>query len=155
MQFIDQSATYRKKSIHLSQAVSDGRAQVKARPGAALLAECFRPELKIVNNFDKSIDKRLKFDDLPTDGKLDLLAAELLPAIFDPDALPDGDNGIWRVRFLIDGTVERVLHIDASGIHPAPCDDRANDIEIETDVVTLMAILRAAIADYYHKRSIV
>lgn len=149
MQFIDQSPAYRRKAITLKQAVADGRAALTAPEDAAALALCFRPELKIANAFDRSIDKRVKFNDLPTGDKLDLMIAELLPKIFHGELIAGTGRESWRVRFLVDGDVERILHMDADGIAPAPADGRKPDVEIETDVITLMAILRAVIADFY------
>ena len=150
MQFIDQSADYRKKSVTLGAAVKDGRAQVVAPEGAETLALCFRPELRLANEFDRSINERVTFNDLPTDEKLDLMTAELLPKIYHPALLKQTGKDSWRVRFLVDGSVERVLHMDGDGVGHAPADERAPDVEIETDVVTLMAMLRAAIADFFH-----
>jgi hypothetical protein len=54
------------------------------------------------------------------------------------------------VRFVVDGDVHRTLQIDKDGIRASdPDPDSGPDIEIETDIVTLMAMLRSIIADYH------
>jgi len=63
MQFIDQSATYSKKSITLTTAIETERAKVTADPDAHKLNICFRPELEVANAFDAAIDARLRFFD--------------------------------------------------------------------------------------------
>ncbi len=148
MQFIDQSATYNRKSISLADAIKTGRANLFVAPGAEQLAKCFRPELSVAKGFDKSIDPRVKFADLSTPAKLDLMIDELLPGFFHPDLLAQTGRDTWQVRFVVDGDVQRDLHIDRDGIR-AGDPDRDPEIEVETDIVTLMAMLRAVIADYH------
>lgn len=152
MQFIDQSSAYNRKSISLHEAIAAERATLSADDDADQLAICFRPELKTAIAFDHQIDERVNFNELPTPEKLDLLIDELLPKFFHPDLLPLTGRDDWHVRFLIDGSVERVLHMDDRGLHNVTGSDATPAIDLETDVVTLMAILRSIIADFHlHK----
>jgi hypothetical protein len=150
MQFIDQSAAYNRKSISLADAVKAGRANLTLGPDAEKLGVCFRPELAVATAFDRSINTRLKFADLSTPDKLDLMIDELLPGFFHADILPRTGRDNWRVRFVVDGTVRRTLEIDANGVRATKEEpDQSTDIEVETDAVTLMAILRSVIAEYH------
>lgn len=152
MQFIDQAAAYSQKSISLTKAVDAGRAKLSAAPDAEKLALCFRPALKVASAFDTSIDARLKFFELSTLAKLDLLIEELLPGFFHADLLPLTGRDSWTVRFVIDADVHRTLFMDATGIRAIE-DGQDTDpaIELETDVMTLLAILRSVIAEYHLK----
>lgn len=152
MQFIDQSAAYTQKSITLAQAVAAGRARVSAPEGAEKLAMCFRPELKVAIAFDLDIDERLDFNTLPAGEKLDLFAAELLPKFFHPDLIPITGRSEWHVRFVVDGSETRLLRMDGRGLHDVSHQDRGADIEIETDMVTLLAMLRSVIAEFHHRK---
>ncbi|MHA6262360.1 hypothetical protein ACXYMO_04090 [Arenibacterium sp. CAU 1754] len=152
MQFIDQSSAYNRKSISLQQAIATERATLNADPDADKLVICFRPELKIAIAFDHDIDERVNFNDLPTPDKLDLLIDDLLPKFFHPDLLRLSGREEWYVRFLVDGSVERTLHLDDRGLHDVSGTDVTPAIELETDVVTLLAILRAVIADFHLRR---
>jgi hypothetical protein len=50
----------------------------------------------------------------------------------------------------VDGTARRTLEIDANGVRATKDDpNQSPDIEVETDVVTLMAMLRSVIAEYH------
>lgn len=150
MQFIDQSAAYNRKSISLSEAIKAGRANLMLGPDAEKLAVCFRPELGVATAFDRAINGRLKFADLSTPAKLDLMIDELLPGFFHADMLAETGRDNWCVRFVVDGTVRRTLAMDANGVRATRDDpDQSPDIEIETDVVTLMAMLRSVIAQYH------
>jgi len=150
MQFIDQSAAYSKKSISLADAVAVGRAKMELQPGADKLALCLRPELGVANAFDAGINERLRFFDLTTPEKLDLMIDELLPGFFHANLLPLTGAESWSVHFVVDGDVHRTLIMDADGIRatePGPDDIPA--FELETDIMTLLAILRATIADFH------
>lgn len=152
MQFIDQSAAYTRKSITLDKALASGRAKMATKPGAERLAMCFRPELKVAISFDLDIEDRLVFNDLSTPDKLDLLIDELLPRFFHPDILVLTGKSVWYARFIVDGNVERLLRMDDRGLHDATGQKVPADVEIETDIVTLLALLRAAIAEYHMRR---
>ena len=150
MQFIDQSAAYSKKSISLANAVDAGRAKVEMQPGAEKLALCFRPELQVANAFDADINERLRFFELSTPEKLDLMIDELLPGFFHADLLPLTGGDRWSAHFVVDGDVHRTLIMDADGIRATePAPDDISAFELETDIMTLLAILRATIADYH------
>jgi len=149
MQFIDHSTAYVRKSISLTEAVQAGRAKLTASPEADKIAACFRPDAEIAAAFDKSIHARLRFDGLTTPEKLDLLIEELLPDFYHPELLPLTGRSQWIVRFLVDGEVSRPLMLDSRGIHAADTLDRTPDIDLETDAMTLLAILRSIIADYH------
>jgi len=150
MQFIDQSATYSKKSITLATALDSGRAKVTADPDAHKLNLCFRPELEVATAFDAAIDARLRFFDLPTPQKLDLFIDELLPGFYHADLLPLTGRESWTAHFVIDSNVRRTLIIDADGIRAIdPDPDLTPDFELETDIMTLLALLRAVIADFH------
>lgn len=152
MQFIDQAPAYRAKAVSPDAAIASGRARLDAVPGAERLAVCFRPELEIATAFDRSIHARLKFDVLPTDRKLDLMIDELLPGFFHPEALPMTGRARWVLRFVVDGTVTRTLQVDESGIRRIDGGDAPPDMLLETDIVTLMAMLRFCIADHHRSR---
>jgi len=109
MQFIDQAAAYSKKSISLEQAIQSGRAKLVLQPGAEKLALCFRPELEIANAFDARIDARLRFFDLSTPAKLDLLIDELLPEFFHLDLLPG--LGLAGITYLVTRIIGKVASI--------------------------------------------
>lgn len=152
MQFIDQAAAYSKKSVSVEQAVQSGRAKLRLDADTDKLAQCFRPELEIANAFDAGIDERLRFFELSTPDKLDLLIDELLPGFYHADLLPATGRDSWIVRFLVDGDVHRTLLIDADGIHRVEEDhDQDAAMELETDIMTLLAMLRSIIADYHLK----
>lgn len=150
MQFIDQSTTYSKKSITLATALETGRAKLTADPDAHKLNICFRPELEVANAFDTAIDARLRFFDLTTPQKLDLFIDELLPGFFHPDLLPLTGRDSWTAHFVVDANIHRTLIMDKDGIRsidPAP--GLTPDLEMETDIMTLLALLRAVIADFH------
>ncbi|MGR3660736.1 MAG: hypothetical protein ACU0CA_06035 [Paracoccaceae bacterium] len=149
MQFIDQAAAYTRKSISLEQALSSGRAKLTADPDWEKLAVCFRPELELANAFDRDIDARLSFKDLSTPAKLDLLIDELLPEFFHADLLALSGRDNWIVRFVVDGGIVRTLKIDSEGVHPVDGQDWIATFELETDIMTLFAILRSVIADFH------
>jgi len=152
VQFIDQAPAYSQKSISLTKAIEGGRAKVNAVSGSEKLMQCFRPELEIANAFDRAIDARLRFFDLPTPDKLDLLIHELLPNFYHPEFLPLTGRDTWVVHFVVDGDVHRTLIMDADGIRPLESrPDEVPTIELETDVVTLLALLRSTIADFHLK----
>ncbi|MCF6231688.1 MAG: hypothetical protein L3J36_01085 [Rhodobacteraceae bacterium] len=46
------------------------------------------PDLEIANAFDARVDARLKFNNLTTSAKLDLLINDLLPDFFTPECCP-------------------------------------------------------------------
>ncbi len=149
MQFIDQSAAYNRKSITLQKAISAGRAKMSSKPGIERLAMCFRPELKVAISFDLDIEDRLVFDELSTPDKLDLMIDELLPRFFHPDILVLTGKTVWYAKFVVDGSVERLLRMDDRGLHNVTGQSIPADVEIETDIMTLLAMLRAAIAQYH------
>ena len=153
MQFIDQAPAYKHKSISLKKAVEMGRAKVTIAPECQQLGHCFHPELTAATGFDKRIDKKVKFNDLPTPEKLDLMIGELLPEFYHADQLPQTGREAWMARFLIDGDVERVLRMDAAGLQVVDATDETPDFELETDIMTLMAILRSVIAEYHHNKN--
>jgi hypothetical protein len=152
MQFIDHASSYNKKSITLDRALAENRIRLDFEPGAEKLAQCFRPELKIAIAFDLEIEDRVKFNALPTNEKLDLLIDELLPRFFHPGLLLLTDRPVWHVRFVVDGQHVRVLRLDAFGLHLVPDDMNSADVEIDTDIVTLLALLRALIAEFHYTR---
>lgn len=152
MQFIDQSAAYTRKSITLDKALDAGRAKITAAPGSEKLAICFRPELKVAIAFDLEIDDRVNFKTLPTPDKLDLMIDELLPRFFHPDLLPLTGREVWHVRFVIDGNHRRTLRLDDHGLHDVSGEDPEAEVELETDILTLLALLRAQIAEFHHTR---
>ena len=153
MQFIDQAPAYRHKSISLKKAVEMGRAKVSVAPECQQLGHCLRPELTVATGFDKRIDKKVKFNDLPTPEKLDLMITELLPDFYHADQLPQTGREAWVARFLVDGDVERILQMDATGLHVVDVVEGEPDFELETDIMTLMAILRSVIAEYHHNKN--
>lgn len=152
MQFIDQSAAYTRKSITLDKALAAGRLKMTTTPGVERLATCFRPELKVAISFDLDIDERLDFNALSTADKLDLMIDELLPRFFHPDILVLTGKAVWYARFIVDGTVERLIRMDDGGLHDATGQKMRADVEFETDVMTLLALLRSEIAQYHHLR---
>ncbi|MDK3072589.1 hypothetical protein QO034_05660 [Sedimentitalea sp. JM2-8] len=152
MQFIDQSPAYAVKSMSLDKAIGSGRARTSVAPGGARALSCFRPELKAATAFDREINDRLDFNALPTPEKLDLLIDDLLPRFFQADKLAQSGRDRWLVSFLIDGRYERNLLIDAGGVHRVTDPDMPADISLETDIMTLMAILRSVIADVHLKK---
>lgn len=120
--------------------------------GAEKLALCFRPELEIANAFDARIDARLRFFELSTPAKLDLLIGELLPKFFHADLLPLTGRDSWSLRFLVDGDVDRTLVVDASGLRAVDTGQGGDPaFELETDIMTLLAMLRSVIADFHLK----
>jgi len=149
MQFIDQAPDYKQKSITLNKAIGLGRAKLVAPQGSEKLLICFRPELDKANAFDRSISKRLAFNELSTPEKLDLLIKELLPTFYHPEFLPLTGQDTWVVHFLVDGSVHRTLQLDAEGIHTISSQDCDPALELETDIMTLMAILRSTIANFH------
>jgi len=73
-----------------------------------------------------------------------------LPGFFHANLLPLTGRDSWTAHFVVDGNVHRTLIMDAKGIRsidPAP--DNTPDFELETDIMTLLALLRAAIADFH------
>ncbi len=152
MQFIDQAPAYSQKSISLDKAIQLGRAKLTAEPGAEKLVLCLRPELAVANAFDRSINARLKFAELSTPDKLDLLIDELLPGFYHAELLPRTGRETWVVRFAIDGNVQRTLTMDGDGMRAIENDpDQTPDVELETDIITLMAMLRSVIAEFHLK----
>ena len=149
MQFIDQAPAYRAKALTLNAAIDAGRARLTGSPGAQKIVACFRPELEIATAFDQAIHERVRFNDLPTPEKLDLMIAELLPGFYHPEDLGLTGRSTWTVRFLVDGTVERILRMDEEGLRAIDGTAATPDVELETDIMTLMAILRSVIADYH------
>lgn len=152
MQFIDQAPAYKTKSISLAQAIKSGRAKLTAEDGSEKLLASFRPELTVATAFDSQIDGRLRFNDLSTAEKLDLLIADLLPGFFHAELLPDTGRDNWAARFIIDGTVSRTVQIDADGVRSTQAADITPAFELETDIMTLMAILRSVIAEFHLQR---
>lgn len=152
MQFIDQSPAYSVKSLSLQKAVAAGRARLTVAEGGAAVARCFRPALAEANAFDRDINERLDFKTLPTPEKLDLLIDELLPRFFRADKLAQSGRDRWIVDFLIDGSARRTLMIDANGVRGVARPDLPAAVELETDIMTLMAILRWVIASYHMKK---
>lgn len=152
MQFIDQSAAYSAKSMSLDKAIRAGRAQLSIAPGGAGAVTCFRPALQDATAFDSDINKRLDFNRLPTPEKLDLMIAELLPRFFRADKVAQSGRDSWLAAFLIDGRVERYVLVDKDGVHSVEPSERTPDFELETDIITLMAILRSVIADFHTKK---
>ena len=154
MQFIDQSAAYSRKSITLEDALASGRARISTKDGSEKLAVCFRPELKVAISFDLDIDERVDFNALSTPDKMDLMIDDLIPNFFHPDLLPLTGKDVWYIRFIIDGTVVRTLRFDDHGMHNVSQAllDADPDVEVETDIVTLLALLRAEIAKFHHLR---
>ena len=150
MQFIDQSSAYTRKSLPFTKAVAANRAKVIAEAGSDKLAICFRPELKTALAFDLDVEDRFDFNALPTAQKVDLLIDELLPRFFHPDLVVLTGRSVWHVRFVVDGTVERTLRLDDMGVHDVSHEpDIWPEIEIETDILTLLAMLRAEIARFH------
>lgn len=149
MQFIDQASGYAVKSMSLSKAVAAGRATLEMEPDGARVAACFRPALDAANAFDQEINERVKFNALTTPEKLDLMIAELLPRFFYADNFAKTGRDNWHVAFLVDGRVRRSLLIDADGVRAVEDPTMPPAVEIETDIMTLMAILRSVIADYH------
>ncbi len=152
MQFIDQASGYAVKSMSLNKAIAAGRATVQAEPDGARVAACFRPALDAATAFDRDINDRLRFNALSTPEKLDLMIAELLPRFFHAENLAKSGRDTWHVAFLIDGRVRRSLLIDAEGVRAVEKPPIPPAVEIETDIMTLMAILRSVIADYHTKK---
>ena len=152
MQFIDQASGYAVKSMSLPRAIAAGRATLHVEPGGAKVAACFAPALDAANAFDRDINERLKFNALATPEKLDLMIAELLPRFFQADMLEKTGRDSWHVSFLIDGRHQRTLLIDATGVRAVDDPAISPAVEIETDIMTLMAILRSVIADYHTKK---
>ena len=152
MQFIDHATPYNRKSITLGRALEDERARLIAVPDADRLMICFRPDLKQAMAFDRDIDERLEFKALSTAEKLDLMIEELLPLFFHPDLLVLTGREIWHARLIVDGSVERLLRMDDRGLHDATGSVVAAEIELETDAITLLALLRAEIAKFHHTR---
>jgi len=152
MQFIDQAPAYSVKSMSLASAVTAGRAKLTVDPGGARVAACFRPELDAANEFDRDINDRLSFNALSTPEKLDLMIAELLPRFFRADKLALTGRDRWVVSFLIDGSVSRYIECDADGVRPVSDPDQPPAVELETDIMTLMAILRWIIAEFHLKK---
>ena len=152
MQFIDQSAAYNRKSITLDKALSAGRIKMSTTPGVERLAMCFRPELKVAISFDLDIDERLDFNALSTADKLDLMIDELLPRFFHPDILVLTGKTVWYARFVVDGTVDRMIRMDDVGLHDVTGQNVHPDVEFETDIMTLLALLRSEIAQFHHLR---
>lgn len=152
MQFIDQAAAYAVKSMSLSKAIRAGRATLTVTSGGAGAVSCFRPALKDATAFDRDINERLDFNALPTPEKLDLMITELLPRFFRTDKMLQSGRGSWLGAFLIDGRVERYVLADKDGVHSVEPSDRSPDFELETDIVTLMAILRSVIADFHTRK---
>ena len=145
MDFIDQAPAYRQKTLSLKQAIQSGRAKVTASDKSQKLAVCWRPELAAANAFDKSINTRVKFNELPTEEKLDLMIEELLPGFYHPQFLPLTGQDSWIVRFVVDGNILRTLKLDAAGIHTVNGQDWTPAFELETDIMTLMAILTVSL----------
>lgn len=152
MQFIDHAARFNRKSITLERALAEDRIKIAYQPGAEDLAQCFRPELKIAIAFDLEIEDRLKFNALPTGDKLDLLIDELLPRFFHPDLLILTDRPVWYIRFVVDGKFVRVLRLDEFGLHVDSRELDSPDVDIDTDIVTLLALLRALIAEFHYTK---
>ena len=152
MQFIDQSAAYRSKAISLQQAISSGRAQYRADTDAEGFGKCFRPDLEKATGFDKDIDGQVKFNGLTTPEKLDLMIEKLLPLFFVPGNLGASGRDSWDVHFLIDGASTRRLRFDDDGVRAVEDSNEPAAVALETDMATLMALLRWVIAQYHHKR---
>lgn len=152
MQFIDQAQAYTAKSLSLEEAIRSGRAKLTSAPGSEKMLACFRPDLDVATAFDRNIDPRFRFNDLSTSAKLDLMIDELLPGFFHADLLPTTGRQVWNARFVIDGNVTRDLQIDPYGLHVLDSIDEEPSFELETDVMTLMAILRSIIADFHTKK---
>ena len=83
-------------------------------------------------------------------GTEPMLVDELLPKFFHPDLVVLTGRSVWHVRFVVDGTVERTLRLDDMGVHDVSHEpDIWPEIEIETDILTLLAMLRAEIARFH------
>ena len=149
MQFIDQSPAYSQKAMSLDRAIGSGRAVLRMSAECEALAVCFRPALEKASAFDRDINTRCVFNDLSTPEKLDLMIAELLPRFYHPELLPLTGRDTWTLRFLVDGKVSRVLQVDADGLRLSGDATATPDFELETDIMTLMAILRATIAQFH------
>lgn len=149
MQFIDQAPAYTAKSMSLAKAIENGRAMVALEPGGEKVAACFQPRLDAANEFDREINNRVNFNALPTPEKLDLMIDELLPRFFCADKFAKTGRDRWIVSFLIDGSVLRSLEIDADGVRAIENPNLPPAFALETDIMTLMAILRSVIADYH------
>ncbi|WP_316774124.1 hypothetical protein [Sedimentitalea todarodis] len=138
--------------MSLNTAIVAGRATLQMEPDGARIAACFRPTLEAANSFDREINERLKFNALTTPEKLDLMIAELLPRFFYADNFAKTGRDIWHVAFLVDGRHRRSLLIDADGVRAVDDPTIPPAVEIETDIMTLMAILRSVIAEYHTKK---
>lgn len=153
MRFIDQTPAYSRKSLPLETAIALGRTDLFMAEDSNRLAVCFRPRLKVANAFDRAIDARVTFNDVTIPEKLDLMIAGLLPGFYHPEFLPLTGRTFWAVRFVVDGAVRRTLAMDAEGIRaidgPVNGQDVVPALELETDIMTLMAILRAFIAAFH------
>jgi len=88
MQFIDQASACLDEPISQEQADQSSRAKLTLAPGTEKLAVCFRSELEIANAFDARTDARLRFFNLSSPAKLDLLIDELLPEFSTPICCP-------------------------------------------------------------------
>ncbi|WP_424986608.1 hypothetical protein [Microbulbifer sp. S227A] len=152
MQFIDQASGYAVKSMSLDKAIAAGRATIRVEPDGARVAACFRPALDAATAFDRDINDRVKFNTLSTPDKLDLMIEELLPRFFHAENLAKTGRDQWHVAFLVDGRVRRALLIDADGVRAVDEPQIPPAVEIETDIMTLMAILRSVIADYHTRK---
>ena len=152
MQFIDQAAEYRVKSISLDKAIQLGRANLTVAPGGGKAVTCFRPELDAATGFDKDINEKVDFNALPTAEKLDLMIENLLPRFFRADKFENSGRDCWCARFLIDGRIERFVIVDKDGVRAIDGLNQTADFELETDVMTLMAILRSVIADFHTRK---
>lgn len=152
MQFIDQASGYAVKSMSLGKAIAAERATLQMDPDGGRVAACFRPALDAANAFDREINERVKFNALTTPEKLDLMIAELLPRFFYAENVAKTGRDSWHVSFLVDGRIRRSLLIDADGVRAVEEPEIPPAVEIETDIMTLMAILRSVIADYHTKK---
>lgn len=152
MQFIDQASAYNAKSLSLDQALKAGRAKLISTKGCEKMLACFHPDLESATGFDSNIDPKVKFNDMLTPDKLDLMIAKLLPGFYHADRLPNTGQDSWKARFVIDGNVVRTVQIDADGLRAVENDDEDPAFELETDIMTLMAILRNVIAAVHTKK---
>ncbi len=142
MQFIDSSTAIHSNVMSVQKAIVTGRLDFKQATDIAEFAGLFRADREAAQSFDQRVEMLVDFSALSPAGKLDLLIDELLPRVFDAAGMAAFEQQAFVVRVTLNGGVERSLRFDGEGVTRVASDMGMPDLAFETDIETLLAVLR-------------